>query len=171
MALVQRTRDAKYIPSDAKILKTTEDGWIHYEMYTGLVLSTRERNYYDDSDFYIVVWDHEQGKPKEVNTWTTRYPSDHIVKEERDATDDIEKLYGEYLAAERAKEEAAEARREAMRLSKGKDVVVVKGRKVAKGTEGRIFWLGDNGWGLSAGLELLNGDRVFTAASNIQVKL
>jgi hypothetical protein len=55
-------------------------------------------------------------------------------------------------------------------VQKCDDVVVFKGRKVPVGTEGRVFWMGNNGWGMSVGIETLDGDRVFTALSNVQRK-
>lgn len=61
---------------------------------------------------------------------------------------------------------------EAMRPRYGKDVIVARGRKVPKGTVGRIFWTGNNGWGDSVGLDIMVGarhDRVFTAMKNVDV--
>jgi len=43
------------------------------EEYKGAVLATREKNYYDDSDFYAVVWDEESQRVKSVNYASTRY--------------------------------------------------------------------------------------------------
>jgi hypothetical protein len=43
------------------------------EKYIGAVLATRERNYYDDSDFYAVVWDEEDQCVKQVEYATTRF--------------------------------------------------------------------------------------------------
>jgi hypothetical protein len=53
----------------------------------------------------------------------------------------------------------------------GQIVIVVKGRKVAKGTVGEIIWLGDNGWGDTYGLKLADGSTVFTAASNCEIQM
>jgi hypothetical protein len=53
--------------------------------------------------------------------------------------------------------------------AKGKDVVVARGKKVAKGTTGRVFWMGDNGWGMSVGIECADGSKHFTAAKNVDV--
>ena len=57
------------------------------------------------------------------------------------------------------------------RPSKGKTVTVIKGRKVAKGTVGRVFWTGpsDYGPGLRVGLETPEGERHFTAGTNLEV--
>lgn len=41
--------------------------------YEGRVIETRERNYYDDSDFYAVVWDDEAGDIREIEYDTTRF--------------------------------------------------------------------------------------------------
>lgn len=41
--------------------------------YVGTTLTTRERNYHDDSDFYAVVWDEADGQVKCVDYGTTRF--------------------------------------------------------------------------------------------------
>ena len=41
--------------------------------YDGAVLATRERNYYNDSDFYAIVWDEEKQVVKSVEYATTRF--------------------------------------------------------------------------------------------------
>ena len=54
----------------------------------------------------------------------------------------------------------------------GKSVRVIKGRKVAKGTEGRVFWTGQDSYRPGAfrvGLETADGSRVFTAGTNVEV--
>lgn len=40
--------------------------------YEGCVFETRERNFYDDSDFYAVVWDEASQDVIEVEYATTR---------------------------------------------------------------------------------------------------
>jgi hypothetical protein len=50
---------------------------------------------------------------------------------------------------------------------KGAQVEVVKGRKVAKGTTGRVFWVGEDGWGkVKIGFTTDAGDKHFTVADN-----
>ena len=56
-----------------------------------------------------------------------------------------------------------------MTLDFGVKVVVVRGRKIPRGTTGRVFWTGDNGYGPSVGFEDPKGDRQFTSLSNIEV--
>jgi hypothetical protein len=57
----------------------------------------------------------------------------------------------------------------AMKVAVGKDVTVVKGRKVKVGSAGRVFWMGDGRYGMRVGIELTDGNRVFTALSNLAV--
>jgi ribosomal protein L19 len=52
------------------VFVNNEDRVVTYE---GAVLATRERNYYDDSDFYAVVWDEEKQVVKNVEYATTRF--------------------------------------------------------------------------------------------------
>jgi hypothetical protein len=74
-----------------------------------------------------------------------------------------------------AAEKAARARTvarmvdEAETVKVGREVTVVKGRKLKVGTAGRVFWLGDGRFGMRAGLELATGERVFTALTNLAV--
>jgi hypothetical protein len=42
-------------------------------LYEGCVVENRERNRYDDSDFYAIVWDEEQKKFIPVDYGSTRY--------------------------------------------------------------------------------------------------
>lgn len=51
---------------------------------------------------------------------------------------------------------------------RGATVKVVKGRKVPVGTEGEVFWLGDKGWGYSVGFKTVEGDKHFTAVTNVE---
>ncbi|QDN94948.1 hypothetical protein FNV58_01050 (plasmid) [Streptomyces sp. RLB1-9] len=44
----------------------------HERTYEGAVLRLRERNGYDDSDFYALVWDEEQQRVREIQYATTR---------------------------------------------------------------------------------------------------
>src|SRR4051812_14006648 len=49
--------------------------------------------------------------------------------------------YAAYLREQEAKREAARLEKEAQRVAIGKTVRVVKGRKVAVGTTGLVFWM------------------------------
>jgi hypothetical protein len=159
--------------------------------YVGCVLELREENGYNDSDFYARVWDHAEGKSKEIMYATTRgwTYANHAVK---DATDEVKALYKaeqERLAAERKARHDAEL---AKMPSKGKTVKVIAGRKLPKGTQGVVFWIGldsfkearaaryRTGWecllGFTydaekyrVGIQLANGEKVFVAANQVEI--
>ena len=61
-------------------------------------------------------------------------------------------------------------------IVKGQKVVVVKGRKVAKGTEGEIFWLGYETWNGESilkrvGIVLESGEKVFVSSEYLEAKI
>lgn len=58
----------------------------------------------------------------------------------------------------------------ATRLAKGAFVTVIKGRKVPKGTAGKVIWVGDGRYGARVGLVDIDGDVHWTAASNVRVE-
>lgn len=51
----------------------------------------------------------------------------------------------------------------------GKEVTVISGRKLPIGFTGRVFWLGNSGYGESVGIETVKGERKFTALRNVKV--
>lgn len=51
---------------------TPEDPPVYETTYEGAVLDVYERNGYDDSDFYAIVWDAEKGQIEHVMYATTR---------------------------------------------------------------------------------------------------
>ena len=108
--------------------------------HIGLVLSLGEHNFYDDSDFYATVWNPEAKKPEEIDYGTTRawtYPNHAKV----DATPEVVAAYEEYRQNEAKKLMVAREERLAKQIVKGKKVRVIRGRKVAIGTEGVVFWM------------------------------
>lgn len=67
--------------------------------------------------------------------------------------------------------ELDEARNELRHVKYGRNVKVVRGRKVPVGTTGRVFWTGDSKYGTRVGIELASGERVFTATHNVEVEV
>lgn len=107
--------------------------------HVGLVLGVEERNGYDDSDFYAIVWDPVKGCPDRIEYATTRgwtYPNHASV----DASPDVKAAYQRYLNIEAVKAQTLADEIEAKKPGIGKKVRVVRGRKVKIGTEGVIFW-------------------------------
>jgi len=138
--------------------------------YEGAVLTTRERNYHDDSDFYAVVWN---GKAlREVEYDTTRFGGGGTA--EVDATEETKAAAREWLYLWALKWVRRDDFLEVRRFAKGKRVRFAgdfKGRKqgfVANGTEGTIIWTGPsyryrgyrNNVDSVAGVKLDGGDRV-----------
>jgi len=137
--------------------------------YVGCVVDTGEINGYDDSDFYAVVWDDAKQEFKRVVYASTRgwsYPNGASI----DATPEIAAKYAEMQEAKyRAIQERKRMDR-LMRVERGKQVKIVRGRKLPKGLIGICFWVGQTRFGWSVGIESERG-REFTALGNVEVIL
>lgn len=141
--------------------------------HAGLVLKLGEYSFdcgYETAS-YAVVWNQERAAPETVELGSTRSATTHAATV--DATPEILAAYQErrenIAAAMKAERDAEEKELQDAIPSRGKAVRVVRGRKVPIGTEARVFWYGDSGFGPSVGLELVNGSKVFTAAKNVLV--
>jgi hypothetical protein len=99
---------------------------------------------------------------------------------EVDASSHIIAQWEQECEQQRKREEAERLEREAQarrsEVTVGKIVKVMKGRKVPKGTFGKVFWVGNNGYGTSVGIATTNKkekgrylDVVFTSIHNVQV--
>lgn len=142
------------------------DGTIEYE---GAVLSLREMNGYNDSDFYATVYDAEANEVREVEYGTTRFGGSGSA-----AVDATAEVIEAAVAAELARraplvreelESAARAIERDGRVYFLRDYNARKaGVRVAKGTEGTVFWYGEDKFrygAYRAGVELATGERVF----------
>ena len=111
------------------------------ESYTGCVLNTYEHNGYHDSDFYAVCWDEEKQEVVDVEYDTTRAGGGgyaHI-----DISDEnLMKVYRYYKRMGRSHFDNVLNPRQAKEVHRGDEVVVVRGRKIPKGTTGKVFWKG-----------------------------
>jgi hypothetical protein len=142
---------------------------IFSETYKGAVLATYERNGYDDSDFYAIVWDAEEKKIKHVEYATTRgwtYNNGASV----DATEEVIEEAARFNERNLLSAMRLRALGEAKLPKIGRNVVVVRGRKIPKGTKGRVFWFGPDRFsrGNRVGLETVEGERFFTSADNVE---
>jgi hypothetical protein len=128
-----------------------------YEKWAvGCVVTTRERNGYDDSDFYAIYWDPEAKRLNEVEYATTRFATDgnSAYADAKDGPywDEIQAWLRNFNVKQIREAEIARWQQEAYYSclpQKGAKVKVVKGRKVPKGTEGIVFWTGERqryGW-------------------------
>lgn len=72
---------------------------ILWETYSGLCISEREYNGYNDSDFYMTVWDTEKNEPKQIMFATTRGWSYPAYGSYVDATSEIQEKYKAWKTA------------------------------------------------------------------------
>lgn len=141
----------------------------HYE---GAVLATGERNGYDDSDFYAVVWDDVKGKITTVDYDTTRGGGggNAVI----DATDEAQAKANAYLEAWAYGRLVEADRAAAAKVEKGRRVRVKKGRTAPVGVEGTVFWVGEarrfNHYGpASVRIGIATSDRKDERGRNIDV--
>jgi len=177
-----------------------------YLKLKGNVLSvrevTREVKGFDDYHIYqaveVAAWDPEEGKrveffaysPGDFSWWTGKK---NPILWSVDASPEVYEAHNKWVtdvAAHAAAESAAEyARKDSLRrgeatvasilnpkLARGQVWRVYKGRKFPIGTQGTVFWYGDNRFGLAVGLatterKSLSGkylDVIFVSVSNIE---
>lgn len=141
--------------------------------YVGCVLSTYERNGMNDSDWYAICWDKEKQKVVEVEYDTTRAGGGG--RAEIDATEEVlREVYRWYKQIGRDLFDLRTNPAEAKKVRKGDTVKVVRGRKVPKGTEGVVFWVGTryNQYSRTeeerVGIEA-NGERMFLSLDYVEV--
>jgi hypothetical protein len=161
---------------DGQVFKT-EDGaeygdvlWL-YETHNGLCIHEREQNGYNDSDFFMVVWNKEKNAPECIEFASTRGWSYPCYASRPDATADVLAAFETHQHNQRVK--AEQAHRDAMARipEKGKTIKVVKGRKVAIGTTGLCIWCGNGQYGKRVGLKTASGEVFWTAYTNVEVVL
>lgn len=112
--------------------------------FKGAVLDIGEENFYDDSDFYAVVWDGE--KVRRISDGTTRFSAPTVCR--ADATPEVQQAAEDWLATvyyPKLVRAAAEA--EAKRVRVGSVVTVVAGRKLPKGGEWIVTAIWDSKFG------------------------
>ena len=139
---------------------------IHLIEYEGATLGTWEANGYNDSDFYALVWTGEALASVEYATtrgWT--YHNGAVA----DATDEVYAAAREWLAARDIRAWAQATAIDAATPDKGKQVEVVKGRKVPVGTTGEVIWIGEKQWGWRVGIKDADGEVHWTAETNVKV--
>lgn len=151
-------------------IKRREGGKVEYE---GAVLCPRYSlpgwAYSDYGTAYATdVW--TGSEVKSVSVGVDEFGLDAV---EVDAPEEAKAAAEAWKREREAEREAARVEREraadAARVEKGRAVVVVRGRKVAKGTKGVVRWLGENRWGVSVGLSVEGAEKlVFTAIGNVE---
>jgi len=123
--------------------------------YTGKVLEVKHNvTIRNMSDIYgssdeAVVWDDENNRPKTVSIRFCDYTWDTPSYAEVDATTKVKKAYEKYLIDKETDGRYEQAVSSANEIVKGCTVEVVRGRKVSKGTKGKVVveMLQEFGWG------------------------
>ena len=148
------------------------------EEHVGRVLATGEHNYYDDSDFYAIVWDDAEQRPREVEYATTRgwtYPNSAL----EDATPEIIEKWRAY--ERRARQlETARALRVDGRVKLARDYRSKAAGPLTRGIAGDVFWLGPDvnrtryanphaATPQRVGVEFADGRRAFFADIDLEV--
>lgn len=137
--------------------------------------------------YYATVWDSEAGEPRTVTLrvvdWQMGQSDDRVRREWShwhhsavvDATDEVRALHAawkdekaEAEQLQRFEANLAEGRERATEVQKGSNVEVFKGRKVPKGTTGRVFWVGASHYGYRVGFNDDQGQTHWTALSNVR---
>lgn len=141
------------------------------QTHVGLVISPQMgwyNNSMDVQSYNALVWNPAENKPQSIfvyDDFDSRKQSTLTV----DATPEVMAAYEAWRERLAQGERERVALLDAQRIEKGKFVEVVRGRKVAKGTRGLIFWTGNKGFGLSVGLKDAAGNVHWTAADNCAV--
>lgn len=178
--------------------KYSDEEVAKYEKYKGRVLKVvdeeREARFSDYSEYYparrVTVWDEEQGKPL---TFDALVIKNQFALWGVDADYETVAAYREWVrlvgGPATAKAHAEDARQRVLNrgneevakiltpsLQRGQVLTVYKGRKFPIGAKGRVFWWGDNRWGMTVGLATTerkdakgkNLDVIFVALDNLK---
>lgn len=135
-------REGAYCPLDrynSPEDRASNGGISLWETHVGLCLSEREANYYDDSDFYMTVWNPEKEAAEEFMFATTRGWSYPAMGSFVDATPEVvaayevwrEKKRAEAIAKARAKKATMirKARANEVEVATAVGVTVIRLRK------------------------------------------
>ena len=125
-----------------------------------------------DTGYYAIVWNAAAAGP--VDVYLGGHEFGCTKQAEVDATPEVIAAYEAWLAAREAERAAAEdARLEANAESRLREVVrgcpvmVTRGRKIPKGTTGRVFWIGQKQFGVRVGFETDDGVTHWADINNV----
>jgi len=160
---------------EGNVIETTHEGLVISERYTRCVRVMSD--IYSD-ETYCAVWNPETGQIDNVHInscfelFTGPYgvAVPDLTDEYKEAMED--KVRADKKAREQARLDAQikEAEKQWDAPVKGKKMQVFKGRKVPKGTEGEVIWVGASryGRGLRVGLKDAEGTVHWTDAVNVR---
>jgi|SRR5580698_1161983 hypothetical protein len=180
MPIVHMVSKPEEAPAGAANLKDVTERWRGssndsnwsvwtYETHIGFCIKEREANGYDDSDFYMTVWNPETHKPEEIEFASTRGWSYPCLASHVDATPEVMAEYRAYMLEREREAREARAAAEAAKPGRGKVLTVVRGRKVPRGTTGVCIWVGNGRFGERVGIKDAEGTVHWTASANVDV--
>lgn len=109
--------DGEYCPlPGTNGMNDARQGDTLYETHHGLCLYDYERNGYDDSDWYMVVWDPVASQPREIFFATTRGWSYPCYSSKADATPEVRAAYQAYGNYQKRRAEIIRRRAERKRM-------------------------------------------------------
>jgi|SRR5579863_2078088 len=106
--------------------------WV-YKTHVGVCLQDREQNGYDDSDFWMEIWDEEKQETREICFASTRGWSYPCYGSAPDATPEVAAKANAYRRRLAVAAAIGSDKAKARRAAAGKVVDVVKGRKAPLG--------------------------------------
>jgi hypothetical protein len=153
-----------------------------WHTYVGRCIQDREMNGYNDSDWYMTVYEPETDSFNEILFATTRGWTYPAMGSKPDATPEVIAKWESYQRRLAEKSQAIRETIETMTPDVGKTVEVIKGRKVPKGLVGVVFWVGAGtkytpNYGYSRhqrvanrlGIKDSQGNTYWTSEDNVQV--
>ncbi len=164
---------------DAEVVETTRDRdrWsIRY--LEGKILADREKNYHDDSDFYVVYWDEKKQKPGQFDYATTRFHTEGCFANV-DATEDIKEKFSVWQKQQARNLKAEDIRLERKIPRRGKTVELtrkINKRKPVKktleiGLQGVVIWEGTDHFSghPKIGFVTADGEKYFVRNEDVKV--
>lgn len=122
-------------------IKFYENNKVSKELYVGAVIATRERNFYDDSDFYAIIWNEEKQRLEHCEYDTTRFAGGGTATVDCTPAN-LAKAYAWAYRETRKRVWAAWI--DSLKTPcKGDMVRVTAGKKVSIGTMGKLFFIGE----------------------------
>lgn len=142
------------------------------EIAVGKVVYLRERNMYDDSDFFAAYWNEETNTVEEVMYGTTRgWCATHATV---DATAEVRQAYEAWRKVEQEQADIERAQQRAARIEVGKNVMIIKASKAKAALVnqvGVVTWVGPSKFkhgSMTARVDI-NGDRQYFDFANLKV--
>lgn len=114
--------------------------------YVGCVIGERSHMWLDGmEDVFAIVWDDEEGKIKSIKTGYYGADGNNLMGMDHDidVTPETARKVLKSLKADAFKTCVDSILKAKMRIEKGAVAEVIKGRKVKRGTQLEVFWVGE----------------------------